>query len=344
MSTGKGVRPPVGPGGSRLGRAPGRVTPTAKPGFAPDDHPASVEPEPPRDPHLAQGERLGQGGAVLSAVRTPFVLFRFPGIMFAIFTAALILGVATAASPLFLSSASTAAIRQVTAGAKGIPALSLSTYNTIDEDVADFRDQKLAALTSRTSQLGPPVETVVGGRQTVTNPLAPKASAPEVVLATRTDAEHHLQFVDGGPGDGLWIADSVARPLSIEVGDRVRVGSQPGASAKVAGIYKTLAQLPREDYWAPVAGLVYPINPNAPAPPPLLLAPKHLFYDMERTLADQGQFRWEFPLRDVELTLPVAQRLSNGIAEIIASVNDPTSEVGFGLPAAGVGLRRCPTW
>ncbi|HXJ65547.1 MAG TPA: hypothetical protein VNN79_17465, partial [Actinomycetota bacterium] len=128
MSTNKGVRPPVGPGGSRLSRAPGRVAPGAKPGFTPDDEGAPIELTPERrDPHLAEQERLGRGGAVLSAVRTPFVLFRFPGIMFAIFTAALILGVATAASPLFLSSASTAAIRQVTAGAQNVPALSLST-------------------------------------------------------------------------------------------------------------------------------------------------------------------------------------------------------------------------
>ena len=76
-------------------------------------------------------------------IRTPFLLFRFPGILFAVLLAALILGVATAASPLFLSSASTAAIRQITATSTNVPALSLSTYDTIAEDVADFRDQKL---------------------------------------------------------------------------------------------------------------------------------------------------------------------------------------------------------
>src|SRR5262249_49134003 len=162
-----------------------------------------------------------------------------PGIMFAIFTAALILGVATAASALFLSSASTAAIRQVTSAAKGVPALTLSTYNTIAEDVADFRDRKLTAVAARAPQLGAPVETVVGDRQSLTNPVAPNATGPDVVVATRTDAEHNLKFVSGGPGDGLWIADTVARPLRIKVGDRVRVGSQPGVVEKVAGIYRT---------------------------------------------------------------------------------------------------------
>jgi putative ABC transport system permease protein len=304
----------------------------ARPGYAPPgpDHPEPEQLED-HDAHMAPREGLGPGGGVVSAVRTPVLLSRFPGIAFAVFTAALILGVATAASPLFLSSASTAAIRQVTAGATGIPALSISTYSTIAQDFADFRDERLVALTSRTPELGAPIETVVGGRQNVTNPGSPDAGGPTTVLALRTGAEDHLQFVAGGPGDGVWMADSAATPLHVKVGDTVLVGSQPGVRAKVAGIYRELAQLPRENYWAPVAGLVYPVNPNAPAPPPLLLAPKSEFYRLEAALGDQGQYRWEFPLRSGDITLPEAQHLSGSIAGIIAAVNDPSSELGSGF-------------
>jgi putative ABC transport system permease protein len=324
----KGARPPSGPPSG----GPGRVMQPARPGYArtATDQIETGQVEE-HDPHLAPRKGLGPGGGVVAAARTPFLLSRFPGIAFAVFTAALILGVATAASPLFLSSASTAAIRQVTAASTGIPALSISTYSTIAQDLADFRDQRLVALTSKTPQLGPPVETVVGGRQNVTNPLAPNAGGPTTVVAFRTGAGDHLQFAAGGPGNGVWIADSVARPLGVEVGDTIVIGSQPGVRAKVAGIYRSLAQLPRENYWAPVAGLVYPVNPNAPAPPPLLLAPKSEFYRIESVLGDQGQYRWELPLRSGDITLPEAQRLSGAIAGIIAAVNDPSSELGSGF-------------
>jgi len=286
---------------------------------------------------MAPKQGLPSRGAALSVIRTPFLLVLFPGILVAVLLASMILGVATAASPLFLSSASTAAIRQITATSINVPAISLSTYAPIFEDVADFRDQKLTALTRRIDELGPPIETVVGGRQNLTNTAAPRATGPESVLAWRTGAEDHIEFVAGGPGEGVWIADTVAKALQLEVGDTVSMGTRPDVvESKVAGIYRTLAPLPRDDYWAPVAGLVYPINPNAPAPPPLLLAPKHEFFRLESVLSDQGQFRWEFPLRPGDITLPEARRLSAGIANVIGEVNNPTSEVGsnFQRPAS----------
>src|SRR5919197_4805502 len=161
------MRPPTGPGGSSLGRAPGRVvarTP-ALPPEEPEDH----------DAHLAQRGALSSRGAVVSAIRTPVLLVRFRGILFAVVTAALILGVATAASPLFLSSASTAAIREVVSSTGNLPAVSLSTYSTIAPDLAAYRDRLLSDLVSPIPELGRPVETVVGGRISVSNPLDPNA-------------------------------------------------------------------------------------------------------------------------------------------------------------------------
>jgi hypothetical protein len=325
----KGVRPPTGPGGSALGRAPGRVAPRVQPGFAPPED----TPEP--DTHMAPRRGLSSRGAVVSAAQTPFLLVRFPGILFAIATAALILGVATAASPLFLSSASTAAIRQVTGSTTTLPAVSLSTYSTIAPDLAEYRDRLLSDLISPIPELGRPVETVVGGRQSVANPISPDAISPQTVISTRTGAERHLQFLQGGPGNGVWVAQAVARPLALQPGDTVVIGTGPTVRAKVAGIYRTISELPRDDYWAPISGLVYPINPNAPPPPPLLLAPRDEFFRIESVLGDQGQFRWEYPLRAGDVTLPQAERLSADISNIIANVTDPSSEVGsaFQRPA-----------
>jgi len=263
------------------------------------------------------------------------LLVRFPGILFAIAMAALILGVATAASPLFLSSASTAAIRQVVATTGNLPAISLSTYSTIQPDLAAYRERQLARLISPIPELGRPVETVVGGRLSLSNPLEPNATAPQTLIATRTGAGGHLPFLQGGAGNGVWVSQAVAGPLGLQPGDSVVIGAGPRARAKVTGIYRNLSELPREDYWAPISGLVYPINPNAPAPPPLLFAPRDEFYRIEAVLGDQGQFRWEYPLQAGDITLPQAQGLSGDISNVIAQVTDPNSEAGsaFQRPA-----------
>ena len=81
---------------------------------------------------------------------------------------------------------------------------------------------------------------------------------------------------------------------------------------------------------------MYPINPNAPAPPPLLLAPKHQFFRLERSLGDQGQFRWEFPLRPATSRCRRPAGCPPASPGVIAAVNDPTSEVGsdFQRPAS----------
>src|SRR5580765_1163633 len=120
----KGVRPPTGPGGSAIGRAPGRVVRRGRPGFTGADVPEPPEVLEEHSPRMSPHQGLSPRGRFGAVVRTPFLLARFPGILFAIVTATLILGVATAASPLFLSSASTAAIRQVTAAAGNVPAVS----------------------------------------------------------------------------------------------------------------------------------------------------------------------------------------------------------------------------
>ncbi|MFL5797527.1 MAG: FtsX-like permease family protein [Actinomycetota bacterium] len=284
---------------------------------------------------MAPRRGLSPRGAVVSAARTPVLLLRFPGILFAVAMASLILGVATAASPLFLSSASTAAIRQVVGTTGNLPAISLSTYSPIEQDLADFRDQKLVNLVSPIPRLGRPVKTVVGGRLSLTNPLDPNATAPQAVLVTRTGAEHHLRFLQGGAGNGVWVSQAVARPLGLQPGDSVVIGTGPRARAKVTGIYRNLFELPREDYWAPISALVYPNNPNAPAPPPVMFAPPGEFYRLEAVLGDQGQFRWEYPLQAAGITLPEAQRLSGDISNVTAQISDPNSEVGsvFQRPA-----------
>jgi putative ABC transport system permease protein len=333
-------RTPGAPGpGTRSTARPVQPSRSAVGGFPRPGGPETDGPEAPgRDPRMAARRGLGAWAAVVTAVRTPFLLFRFPGILFAVVLAAAILGVATAASPLFLSSAATAAVRQVTSATGNVPALSLSTYSTIASDVAAYRNRLLRQTTAHVHGLGAPVATVLGGRQQVANPrLGPTAQTPTVVVATRTGAEWHLRFVAGAPRpDGVWVADVVARALRLHAGDTVRIGSAPTATATVAGIYRALADLPQEAYWVPISGFVYPQSPSSPTPPPLLLSSVQEFDRIEGILQDQGQYRWDFALARTDLTLPQAERLSNQVQRVIVRVSDPSTEVGsaFVRPAS----------
>ncbi|HCP62787.1 MAG TPA: hypothetical protein DIU14_10025, partial [Actinobacteria bacterium] len=114
----------------------------------------------------------------------PFRLVRFPAVLVAVFGASIILAVATASGPLFLSSAGTAAVQQSIASAPAVPALSISDYSDVEPDLMAYRERIL--LTNvRHPSLRPPVETILDGQIEV-GPLGSREGEP-VVPTARTD-------------------------------------------------------------------------------------------------------------------------------------------------------------
>src|SRR6266550_9561585 len=101
---------------------------------------ASSAPEIQKSIEFAHSERSGPP----SWIGAPFRLLRFPGVLAAVAGGALILAVATAAGPLFLNTAGTAALgRTLTQSAARAPALQVVGYGPVSRAFLDPPDRAL---------------------------------------------------------------------------------------------------------------------------------------------------------------------------------------------------------
>jgi putative ABC transport system permease protein len=272
---------------------------------------------------------------LLALLRIPVLLVRFPAILLAVVGAMAVVSVASAANPLFLASAGTAAVQiDVSSQGPSIPAFSLIDYSSPEPDLAEYRERLLVPPLLR-SGLGRPVRSVLGTQVQATATGA--SSGRPVVPMARDQALRHVTRVGTPGGQGGWVAQSVAEDLGVEVGDRLIIGAgNQRAMVRVAGVYVDLVDQPRSAFWAPLSGLVYPTtdDPDAPVPPPFFIMDRPALLDLQERLDGQGQFRWEFPVAGSKLTLPEAERLSDVIARTQSSVGDPATQLGSAFPGA----------
>ncbi|HEX9313476.1 MAG TPA: hypothetical protein VGA30_11720, partial [Actinomycetota bacterium] len=112
------------------------------------------------------------GRRARSVLRAPLRLTRFPGILAAVLGSTLIIAVAAAASPLFISATGTAALRErVRATSPFYAGLSLTSSTRITpRGVADRID--LAASAASRLPVGPASVTITGSQATVTAPAS----------------------------------------------------------------------------------------------------------------------------------------------------------------------------
>ncbi|HCO03475.1 MAG TPA: hypothetical protein DIT48_08980 [Actinobacteria bacterium] len=271
----------------------------------------------------------------------PFRLVRFPAVLVAVFGASIILAVATASGPLFLSSAGTAAVQQSIASAPAVPALSISDYSDVEPDLMAYRERIL--LTNvRHPSLRPPVETILDGQIEV-GPLGSREGEP-VVPTARTDFLRHIRVVSraAGGGDGVWLVDALADSKGIHAGDTVSIRSGNIASTvRVAGIYRDLMSLPRAAYWAPLGPAVY--GPAETPPPTLLLMDTQLLVRVSHDLGSEGQFRWEFSLASGRPTLPGIEALQSHLQTVGGLMSDPTAQLGAAF-AGSAFQTPVPQW
>lgn len=261
------------------------------------------------------------GGAPLWR-KTPFVLARYPGLFGSIAFGALLLAVATAAYPLFLSASASRLLRSgihdplVTPSGAGFiyrngtmpmpkPGETGSTVDRAGAAVAELsHDPSLGAV--EPSMLGPVIQVARADRPRVARSVrlfaGPAAIANvNVVGGTATDAV------------GVWVPDDVAHNLHISSGDEVVVTSQSGQHERepVAGVFESLyKQANLDGFWHPwYDDLVLYCGLCAPPPQPLIVP-----NDDVRAIADtlrigHAAFAWIAPVSGT-LTLEDARRVS----------------------------------
>ena len=257
-------------------------------------------------------------------------LFRFPGLLQALLGAAMILGLVSAASPLFLSSTASATLHRLAAeGAEELtPAVHLVVDSSVSADVIGYRSDLLARELEGLA--GEPIVTARG--DTVT--LRFKREDEVVRIVSRTDALDHVQRLEEVPGPGAWLTDFTARDLGVRAGQRVSVSSLSSTtSVRVAGIYRDVYTQPRTPFWAPLDEFIYP-PPGANTRPPLfMLMELDQYVDLEeRLLDDQDVLSWEFPIDTDPVSVEASRAYVARLARFRIRLSDGTTELGSAFP------------
>jgi putative ABC transport system permease protein len=260
--------------------------------------------------------------------RAPFVLVRYPGLLAALALGALLLAVAFAAYPLFLSATSTSLLRaELSAPLAGRYRAGIS-YKASNVPFAEpapapfggtryqALDHAFRDLAGEHELLGPPVFGILGPRVTVAPP-DDRATPTSGRLLASTDALGHVQQLEGRPGQGAWLPDLAADSIRVGAGDVVSLQGVGGASVElpVDGVYRGLYSGPRVGYWQQWTDEIYPTrgsfaDPAVP-PQPILLDHDLLIRISQELGVDSATIGWQAPVRaGVELTVDRAREVS----------------------------------
>lgn len=225
--------------------------------------------------------------------KAPVVLLRFPALLASLATGALLLALAAASYPLFISAtASDALTKQLeytTRFPAGVGVFSEAALIDIPGQpgvVETFRRRdRLVRETLVGPHLAPPEATILGQVVNVRSAEQPRRTNG-VRLTHREGYLDHIKVVSGTEGDGAWVAELVAERLRVEPGDEIEIYNIEGedsVSVTVDGIYKDLFNQPRRPYWLPLYQHIYP---RGDAGPP----PTFLFLDAEQVLELSRRF------------------------------------------------------
>jgi hypothetical protein len=252
------------------------------------------------------------------------VFLRFPSLFGAIALAALLLALAVASRPLFVSSAASSALREELEDATRFGAGAAVVYESVSsrlhpaeanaDDAIDRLNDALLPGLGGASDLDAPVLTVLGPAVTPGTEPGP-SSQRQIRLLAKTDALAHVTKVAGREAGGFWIADEAAEFMGLEPGDDLYLHFESGASRQVRidGIYRALWKEPRTPYWRSLAHFIYEQRAGSRAGPP----PTFLIGNREQVAAlspggrGQLRLRWEWPLASTTLTLDEAERLED---------------------------------
>ena len=254
--------------------------------------------------------------------RIPFQLAHFPGLLAGLVVGAALLAIASAAGGLFLSSAGSRAATVELDSLEGSPALTVSTYGPLtpafDRDATGALSRSLATV----PDLGPIGLSVTG----ITGAL-PGASGAKLQIAGVSGFLGQIEPVtkpEEVGASGLWVPASVASRLGLHPGSSLAV-EVGGATVPVpvAGVYRDLDPARLTAFWRLVPGMAASTEPNASAPPAVLLGSPDAVVATFGGVVPTGRFQWVAPIAGTDVSLDVARRLAAGVARVRSALTVP---------------------
>jgi putative ABC transport system permease protein len=258
--------------------------------------------------------------------------------MAAVMGAGVVLAVAAAAAPLFVSSGGAAALRDhVGASSSNFAGVRLAAGAPLSPDRLSFR-RTIAETVTAGLPVGSPSLIVIGSDADLVAPETGKRFA--IRLLTKPGFHPWVRVVEGSRDnqDGFWVAQTAAEALGLHPGSTATVElNGQSAPVKVAGVYRDLEIGPLPAFWTAVTPWIYTKNPDAPPLPPLLLGEAGPGMALEAKLLDQGSIEFDYPLRP-GLTLTQARAAVARVRDLQSGGFDPSSPVNAAFTTVDSGL------
>ena len=273
--------------------------------------------------------------------KAPLLLRRFPGVLAAVVAAALVLGVASASSSLFLSSAGNEAIgREIDALTPVEAGVTIEAYGAMTETSYQAADSGLSDRMAEVPSLGAPVRTLLGDSVAIIHPNVPRGNdAPRVRLFARPGSIENIEILEETGGEGVYLAESLADRAGLQPGDELRLGyGGRRSSVLITGIYRDLTNEPLPEYWAPMTFEIFPVATNEPPPPPLLITPQKIVLPLLESLRNNPHASWEIPLDDPRVTLEEAESILRQQEAIELDARNDETQLGAALDSINMSF------
>ena len=278
-------------------------------------------------------------------VKAPFLLRRHPPVLAAVVLSVALAALAAAAVPLVRagveSESLSGQLRSMSPLAAGFEVRVEGSRIQSDEQ----RRANAQRFGRSIRFLGQPVLSSLIATQGV---QVSGSAAPgfAVVPLARTGAIDHVKHLSRRVGQGVWIADSMAKVTHLRPGSTLRLTIQALVAKprvinlRIAGIYRNLEADRDNPYWANWQQDIRNLNPDAPLPPPFVLMSEPTLQRVAQALFPVVENRFEFPVDPHGLSFADAQRLEHRFRELRAQLLAPRSAAGIGL---GCRPRICNT-
>ncbi|MDQ3890020.1 MAG: hypothetical protein M3312_05655 [Actinomycetota bacterium] len=273
--------------------------------------------------------------------KAPVLFGEYRALFLAVAAGALLLALAAASAPLFVSAAAGAALKHelasttrfgagvsvVGTGYFGAPSRRGRRSLTLERRDALLRDALADVPDVDVPVLGVLTASVVPGRSP-----GPSFERP-VRLLFRTDALEHVERLAGRPGNGVWIADSIAKSMRLGPGDKIFFTnpSQPAGvpvESRVDGIYRALYGTRSTPYWRSLYHEIYPGSGDAPLPPTFAIASEGRVIAAASRLGLRADLHADWPLRRTDFALHEAERIERTLERFERSLNDANTGLG----------------
>jgi putative ABC transport system permease protein len=280
--------------------------------------------------------------------KAPLALFRYPGLLAAVAAGCLLLVVAAAAYPLFISATASDLVNSqlqratvtrfsggITYEREELPFGKLAPSGSDEGLLYKQLDTMFRQKAARNDLLGPTLANIVGGTVSVSPPGHPARQRTGRLFAG-DQALQRVRILEGTDGDGVWLPDLIARALHLGAGDRVRFSDQRGHSVGlvVDGVYRALYTYtaePLPGYWLSWREQICGgFAVCSPPPPQFMILDRDQLIRVSKALGiHSGTFLWQAPLREgADITLEQATDLQRFAERFKAEISDDSTYVG----------------